>query len=61
METATITIEMCEAMYAHYAGLLCRKDLSSEAREYAEEAQLYYIYMHELMIDFHIYAEQLGF
>lgn len=61
MEILQGTPQFCEAMYGHYADILTRPDLAADAKAYATEAQLYYIYMHELLVDFHIYAEQLGF
>lgn len=51
---------MCEIMYQHYDGLINNRSLSLEARMYAYEAQLYWIYAHELIVDFSFYAEQLG-
>jgi uncharacterized protein YjaG (DUF416 family) len=60
MEQVVITAHMCEVMYAHYDQLINDKELSLEARMYAYEAQLYWIYAHEMIVDFNLYAEELG-
>lgn len=60
MEATAITPHMCEIMYEHYDGLINDRSLALDARMHAYEAQLYWIYAHELVVDFSIYAEQLG-
>lgn len=60
MEAVAITPRMCEVMYQHYDQLINNRELSLEARMYAYEAQLYWIYAHEQVVNFSIYAEELG-
>ena len=60
MEAVAITPHMCEVMYQHYDKLINDRSLSLDARMYAYEAQLYWIYAHELVVDFSFYAEELG-
>ena len=60
MEAVVITPHMCEIMYQHYDRIINDKSKSLDARMYAYEAQLYWIYAHELIVDISIFTEQLG-
>ena len=56
-----ITAHFCETMYAHYNEQIQLYKNDTARRNYLEEQQQFYIYMHSLIHNIHLYLEQLGF
>lgn len=57
----TITIHFCETMYCHFAEQLQLYKEDPTRRAYIEEQLDVYIYMHSLLVNIHLYLEELGF
>lgn len=58
--TPLYTKQFCIKMYCHYAQQIWLHRDNVERRKFLEEQQQVYIYMYSLLVDFHLYAEQLG-